>query len=1131
MDFNAFREDRFYFPTYEAPEILASAEFKRVLISSKKSLNENQIDFQLADETNTQIRRLVDLFVLNTLPEAGLYVFRFGSEISALLIPGSGGGSKRMGIDYELEEADPLSIAAVYFENKWELAAAEDIATEWKLNSWVAIKNKNSFGRIVDVRTSSNGIILELEVGEKRFSEPASQVDPIAIDPRLSKAWFDLKPSGAEDLAAMLAWAKIKNPLTNTFYSFASTRTVFKPYQFLPALKMINSDRGRLLIADEVGLGKTIEAGLVWAELEQRHDLKRVVIVVPAALTLKWQDELERRFLRKVPIWKRDQFNEALEKLKLNPEERFSAIISLESLRTSSRAIDELENNESQIDLVIVDEAHGVRNRSGKGFKLAEALSSVANFMVFMSATPLNLNRNDFFNLVNLLEPELFSDSSVFQEQLAPNNLLRKAVAEFEAGNRSAGKELLEQIPELRYGVSVAKRPGFAELMSIVTSGDHRNPAQIAKARALTKSLSTLANLLNRTRKVDVPNDKAIREPHSIEVNWTPSEQKFYQSVYSHYLAKALESNSPTGFMLQMPLRMTCSSIPVMRAHLEKKGLDRLASIGDGEDFPEMFDTIPEESEGVWSADDFEALNSVDPGPKDSKYEKFKETIDDLIKNQGLKQILVFSFFKGTVEYLVNRLSYDYEVTFLHGEVPLEERESRIKSFRQGKIQILIANQVGSEGLDFQFCNVLFNYDLPWNPMQVEQRIGRLDRFGQQHEKVLIFNMMVPGTIETDIIGRLYERIDIFKESIGDLEPILRDVLEDVNHIVADAKLTDAQKVEKAAAAAIQIENQKRDVELLSEDASLMVTGTVEIEGLPETGPTNGRYVGEFELVSLLERFLNEFGGSVVPSHSQPGVFLVSGNPAIAQKIGGNWDRDGGSILGFSLLAHLRSGEAFPVVFNSNLLHKYEDAYENLELVSARHPLVKAAIASESDVKLLSARFTSIKANSSEVGISGQFMGEISLLSVDGLRPVRELHVIAVDTNTGRRNAEVEENLMGLISKGDILTSTSQEFIPEIRRDAIVEIRDNIISEKRGIYQQENSASLMARRTQDDQILNERIRRQEQLLSEGKGIENIIKARIAKTQADLSTRLAEYERLENISVSMEPVSVFRLELN
>lgn len=141
----------------------------------------------------------------------------------------------------------------------------------------------------------------------------------------------------------------------------------------------------------------------------------------------------------------------------------------------------------------------------------------------------------------------------------------------------------------------------------------------------------------------------------------------------------------------------------------------------------------------------------------------------------------MFSYFRKTLEYLKEELeNQGYKVGLIYGGIPLKDeirrgkvikgRETIIKELEEGKIQILLSSEVGTEGLDFQFCNCMINYDLPWNPMRVEQRICRLDRYGQKSEKVLIYNFQVENTIEGRIFGRLYERIKIFERSIGELE-------------------------------------------------------------------------------------------------------------------------------------------------------------------------------------------------------------------------------------------------------------------------------------------------------------------------------------------------------------------------
>ncbi|SMP89415.1 Helicase conserved C-terminal domain-containing protein, partial [Epsilonproteobacteria bacterium SCGC AD-311-C15] len=160
---------------------------------------------------------------------------------------------------------------------------------------------------------------------------------------------------------------------------------------------------------------------------------------------------------------------------------------------------------------------------------------------------------------------------------------------------------------------------------------------------------------------------------------------------------------------------------------------------------------------------------------------RFEEILKDL-KSQNIKQMIVFSFFKKTLNYLEIKLqNMGYSVGKIHGDFSVEERFAKIKEFKKGNFDILLSSEVGSEGLDMQFCNVVINYDLPWNPMRVEQRIGRIDRIGQKFDKLHIFNLCIVGSIEDRILNRLYTKLDIFENSVGELEPILGELEKQLN--------------------------------------------------------------------------------------------------------------------------------------------------------------------------------------------------------------------------------------------------------------------------------------------------------------------------------------------------------------
>jgi len=261
----------------------------------------------------------------------------------------------------------------------------------------------------------------------------------------------------------------------------------------------------------------------------------------------------------------------------------------------------------------------------------------------------------------------------------------------------------------------------------------------------------------------------------------------------------------------------------------------------------------------------------------DSKYEEFEAHLTDLLES-GVRKVLIFAFYIRTIDYLEERLSKlstrgePVEVLKIYGRTPRDERHSVINRFRVGdRPQILISSEVGSEGLDFQFCSTMFNYDLPWNPMRVEQRIGRLDRYGQESDLVEVFNMVVSDTIEDRIFYRLYERIGIFKRSIGDLEAILGEELGELQRDVLRGTLTPQEEELRANQIADAIIARQKDYEEFDEQSNKFL-GVDEVftERFNDIRKSQ-RFITPEELRNLLEQFLKRRFPSLSLRQIKPG--------------------------------------------------------------------------------------------------------------------------------------------------------------------------------------------------------------------------------------------------------------------
>lgn len=630
--------------------------------------------------------------------------------------------------------------------------------------------------------------------------------------------------SNTEDFIQTLIYKKLVKPLSDNLYTFYSSRTEFQVHQFKPVLKFLNTFKQRLLLADEVGLGKTIEAGIIITEMSARiGELSRVLIVCPSMLTQKWEKEMLKRFSLDFNILKRDDFAKFLRRYaEYGEAEKIKGITTLQMLR-SSRMIENLREVAPHFDITIVDEAHYMRNPETFSSELGEVLSELSDAMLFLSATPLQLGTPDLFNLLSLLIPEEFSDFALFHNLIEPNEYINNAMRRLY--DPRAAIELLKKVEETSQKERFIKNSFYREAIDLLSSNDKLTREQAIRLQKLLIEINCLSYVFTRTKKRDVEIQFPIREARVIRVQFTPQEMEFYNAVtdfVSERFTARYGSSQGISFALIMPQRQVASCIQTMMEGLDDIVKKRVIK-APSEDNGDIID-LSSDIDSPWKLEDKE-ISSIQKlvgtakrvGHVDTKLDKFLEALRNLEKEDPTSKIMVFAFFKKTLEYLKNKLEtteYRGRVALIHGDIPTKDRQKTIKKFRQtDDIKILLSSEVGGEGLDFEFCNVIFNYDLPWNPMRVEQRIGRLDRYGQRHEKILIYNFSMVGTIDDEILNRLYRRINVFERYIGDLDAILGEQITELTKDIFNTKLTYEQKIQKIEKVAENIARRQKELE------------------------------------------------------------------------------------------------------------------------------------------------------------------------------------------------------------------------------------------------------------------------------------------------------------------------------
>ena len=915
------------------------------------------------------------------LPQ-GVYVFERGDETDLMAV--SRGARPASPTSGEPGASKALD-AALAWMDAWWVDAVEIPRPQFNVNSPALTRGEGQEAQIrardydrgqwwyrvrVDGRTVS--------LPERELLAPTDDDDPYE--------WIERVPAPVHRFAATLTRAKLSENLTDTVYSFRATKTLFRAYQFRPIIRLLQTGALRLLIADEVGLGKTIEAGLVWTELDARKQADRVLVVCPSMLVPKWRAEMRERFSYELTELDR----EALDDLVTRIDEdrmpaRFAGICSIERLRVWN-GLEQLAEMAPRFDLIIADEAHAFRNSETKSYALGALLSDWADALIFLSATPLNLGNDDLFSLLELLAPGEFDDRAVLEQLLEPNAVLHELSASLldpETTN-SDRLRLLDRISGLRFGPAVMTRPEYSDLVALLSTPSVAADA-VAKAKRLIGELHALSAVVTRTRKVEVQERKAVRQALPVDVVWTDPEWNFYQTFERWQFARAEALGLPVGFVTQMPRRLASTCLPAAR--------DQVLNLSSWWDDDLDSDDTDLEWDMSNPPEDLIAL-AKQLGDVDSKFDSLIKQLSPIIHSGDGRRSLVFTFSRKALAYLAHRLSEHFRVAVLHGGVDQNERHRVMAAFRNHEYDVVVASRVASEGLDFEFCSAVVNYDLPWNPMEVEQRIGRIDRFGQQEDVIYILNFHTPGTIETDIIQRVHDRIGVFRDSIGELEPILQSQMADLRKTMFDFKLTEEQRRYRLDAMLAAIEGQRlalNDVENAS--SFLAATDNADIDGLEDDLVSSGKYIGQLELVELLRDWAAHDPGAECRLDKSGTHLTFKGTAALELHLRGVETAGERSRSEIEQLARAMRDER-DVILCLDQEHARQTGHA---LLAANHPMVRAALRVPGSTQ---ARFAYAQVTSEEVE-SGTYLVLVEVARWNGLRPATEFWAASVDLDTG----------------------------------------------------------------------------------------------------------------------------------
>ena len=631
----------------------------------------------------------------------------------------------------------------------------------------------------------------------------------------------DIEILSCDQFHACLTALQIRHPSLSTLYSLNAARVDFIPYQFRPVLKFIRSDRPRMLIADGVGVGKTIEAGLILRELQARRDIRSILIICPRPLVTerKWQSEM-KRFDERFTHLDGKTLRYCIRETHLEgvwPEQHQKAILPYslfdEVLLHGSRAEGKRKRKKRQgllgldppprFDLVIVDEAHHIRNTNTYSHQAVQFFCNHAEAAIFLTATPIQLGSQDLFVLLNTLRPDLIRDQESFRHMAEPNPFINQAVNHVrgqEPDWTAQATQALNQATATAWGQAILRqKPEFNRIRKRLAEGDIAADERVQLITDI-EGLHTFAGIINRTRRRDI-GAFTLRKPETVTVDFSADQRQLHDELIQvqEEILSRIHPDVNVNFMMTTIRRQAASCLYGLAPLLEdilNRHLDELEweEADNTEPAPsgEVIGSIESQIQAI-----LERALSLDP--YDPKLESLRNIIRD--KQDLLNhKIMLFSSFRHTLHYLFKHLSADgVRVGMIHGGTPDEERvelRSRFEKPRQDShsLDVLLFSEIGCEGLDYQFCDCIVNYDLPWNPMRVEQRIGRIDRVGQTSESVAIVNLITPGTIDADIYERCLVRIGVFERALGGSEEILGEITREIRNIAENYSLSEEDR-------------------------------------------------------------------------------------------------------------------------------------------------------------------------------------------------------------------------------------------------------------------------------------------------------------------------------------------------
>jgi SNF2 family DNA or RNA helicase len=576
------------------------------------------------------------------------------------------------------------------------------------------VRRLSRLGNLLQWSRDNDQIVVRgLTLGQKEEITEKSPSDNMVLStdpfPLLERSWGgNFSSSESYFLAREVSDLSIK-PGFDQLLSFQVARGVtIYPHQMNTVKMVLRQMKGRALLCDEVGLGKTVEAGLVMMEYLLRGLVKKILILVPPSLMHQWQEEMSQKFNQDFVTSDSDEFAAAGDEA----WSHFPHIIA--SIDLAKRAERLKQVISTRFDMVIVDEAHRLRHRNTAAWKLVNELDK--KYILLLTATPVQNDLDELFNLITLLRPGQLKTAPEFRKQF-------------------------------------------------VNRGDSLKPQNVDRLR------QQISQVMIRNRRSNSGITFTRRRAQVVSTEMTPEEERLYNLVIGRVREFYPQNEMPLSRFTLTTLQMETGSSPAaVVPTVERLLRDNLSP-----------------PQRVQMQEILELAKSIH---QSAKLTALQKTLSPL---KGEK-VVIFTRYISTLQWLKERLN-DYPLVTYHGGLSAREKDDSIERFHRDA-QILLSTDSGGEGRNLQFCHIMVNFDLPWNPMRIEQRIGRLSRIGQQRD-VYIFNLSSRGTVEDRVLEMLDRKINLFELVVGELDIILgrlgdeRDLEETIMEMVGTSRSDD----------------------------------------------------------------------------------------------------------------------------------------------------------------------------------------------------------------------------------------------------------------------------------------------------------------------------------------------------